>query len=303
MTEVTIGIAAYNAENTLERAIDSALGQSFGGRYEIVVADDGSTDLTPNIARSYALQFPDIVRFFRFENRGVATTRNSILKRARGTYMTWLDADDYYFPNKIDVQYRSVTSQEKLSNEKISVFSNFLMGHETYDFSQYEGDAVAAILRGELRAYLWSSMMRTSHYRALNGFTESLHRSEDQDLLIRFLLSGGKLHAIGGDAAMVYHFSTMRPGRHVEASLDFIVEKYGDLMKSLGIYDEYVPRRYWEIAGFYRANKDWDDMWRCRGMAVKLDHERYFPRLMATIFQEVDGRVRTIMDATLRKTG
>jgi glycosyltransferase involved in cell wall biosynthesis len=303
MTAVTIGIAAYNAEATLERAIDSALGQDFGGRCEIIVADDGSTDLTPNIARSYALQFPEQVRFFRFENRGVATTRNAILKRARGTHMTWLDADDYYFPAKIGLQHRAVLAEEARDGQKVAVFANFLMGQETYDFARYAGEPVAAILRGELRAYLWSSMMRTAHYRELGGFNESLHRSEDQDLLIRFLLGGGRLHAIGGDAQMVYHFSTMRPGRHVEASLDFIVERYGELMRSLGIYDEFVPRRYWEIAGFYRANKEWDEMWRCRGMAVKLDHDRYFPKLMATIFQEVDGRVRSAVDASLRQAG
>lgn len=96
---VTVVIPAYNAEATLGDAIESALGQSYGS-VEVVVVDDGSTDRTLEIARS----FGDRVRIVRGERGGVRAARDRGLAVARGEYIAWLDADDVALPDRISVQ-------------------------------------------------------------------------------------------------------------------------------------------------------------------------------------------------------
>lgn len=293
---VTIGIPVFNCRATLERAIDSALSQTYRGKYEIILVDDGSDDNSPNIARAYSLRFPSIVRYFALPHRGVAATRNSIVKRARGEYMTWLDADDYYFPTKIEQQVAALQRAEaaNAANKRLIVFSRYRAGRAKISYGAFLSDTLKYVLNGEFRAYLWASMTRTTTYRKIGPFNEALQRSEDQDWLIRLLLNRGRIIEDKGKPVMEYHFSTNRNGRHVEESLDYIVTNYGNLMKEKGIYNEFVPRRYWEVAAFYSKNRAWDDMWRARGMALKLDFDRFFPRLIGELVSEMKDRDRNL---------
>jgi glycosyltransferase involved in cell wall biosynthesis len=87
--KITVAIAAYNMAGYLPDAIDSALKQDYP-RLEVLVVDDGSTDETREVIRSYGRR----VRYHRQENGGVATAYNKALALARGEYVHFLDADD-----------------------------------------------------------------------------------------------------------------------------------------------------------------------------------------------------------------
>lgn len=288
---ITVGIPAFNARKTLERALDSALSQTVRVPYEIIVIDDGSSDTTANIGLSYALMFPDIVRFIRTKNNGVAAARNTIVREAMYDHLTWLDADDYYFPEKLELQYETLALQYLINrtyspDPNVMVFSSFLMGNDPYMFGEYFREPEKEILSGRFRAYLWASMVATEAYRVTGEFNEDLHRSEDTDWLLRYLqMEKRQLIDTGAQIVMAYHFSTDRNGKKVEQSLDHMIARYGHLMKAHGIYEEYVPRRYWEISNFYYKNKAWDDMWRCRALAAKYDATRYGGKLQ----QELSG--------------
>lgn len=286
MNGITVGIPAYNARKTLEFALDSALSQTIKAvPFEIIVIDDGSTDTTANIALSYELMFPDVVRLIRTENRGVAAARNRIIEEARYDHLTWLDADDFYHPTKLEAQYDALMVQHMFhrtipGEPYVMAFYPFLMDRSTYTFARYFDEPIKYILAGEMRAYLWASMVATDAYRTVGPFNESLHRSEDTDWLLRYLQASPRLLVqAGSDSLMTYHFSTQRDGKLVEDSFTFMVETYGGIMRANGIFDEYVPRRYWEISGFYHANKKWSEMWRCRAMAAKLDPARFGAKL------------------------
>ncbi len=94
---VSILIPAYNAAKWIQQAIDSALAQTWR-RNEVIVVDDGSTDCTLDIARSY--NSPAVLVMSQ-ENRGASAARNLALSRAQGDYIQWLDADDLLAPDKI----------------------------------------------------------------------------------------------------------------------------------------------------------------------------------------------------------
>ena len=90
---VTVIIPSYNRANYLPLAVDSILAQSYPV-FEIIIVDDGSTDNTPEIARS----FGDKVHFHLQDHLGVAAARNHGLELARGDVIAWLDADDLWEP-------------------------------------------------------------------------------------------------------------------------------------------------------------------------------------------------------------
>lgn len=286
MNGITIGIPAFNARKTLERAIDSALSQTIKLPVEVIIVDDGSTDTTANIARSYEMMFPDNVRLIRVPNGGVAAARNIIVENASHDHLTWLDADDYYEPHKLELQYGELLFWHMINktypgDSYLMVFSPVMIDKKLYDFSNYYSDPIRNILTGEFRAYLWASMTATAAYRETGPFNEALHRSEDTDWLLRYLLAAKRLLVSTRPdlPVMQYYFSTHRNGRRVEESFTYMIQTYGAHMRDFGIFDEFVPRRYWEISNFYHSNKSWDDMWRCRALAAKHGPSAYSKRL------------------------
>lgn len=97
---VTIGIPCFNAERWLGKAIDSALAQTWPDT-EIIVVDDGSTDRSREIARSYGSR----IRLLEAEHTGGNRARNAALREASGEWLQFLDADDYLEPEKIARQF------------------------------------------------------------------------------------------------------------------------------------------------------------------------------------------------------
>jgi len=95
---VTVVISSYNHEKYVSQSIESVLAQSYEN-IEIIVIDDGSKDQSVQIIASLAKKhgFTLIAR----ENRGLARTLNEGIGLARGTYISFVASDDYYFPHRI----------------------------------------------------------------------------------------------------------------------------------------------------------------------------------------------------------
>jgi glycosyltransferase involved in cell wall biosynthesis len=94
--KVTIGIPVFNCETWVATAIQSALEQTWSDK-EIVVVDDGSTDRSPDICKSFGSQ----ILFVQQPNRGGNAARNLVCKLSSGDWFQFLDADDYLKPDKI----------------------------------------------------------------------------------------------------------------------------------------------------------------------------------------------------------
>lgn len=90
---LSVVVPAYNAEAYLSRALDSLVG--FGPDVEVLVVDDGSTDGTATLARTYVDRFPGQVRLLSKPNGGHGSAINTGLEHARGTYLKVVDADDW----------------------------------------------------------------------------------------------------------------------------------------------------------------------------------------------------------------
>ena len=89
-------IPAYNSAATLARAVESVFAQSWPA-HEIIVIDDGSIDETLQVAR----EFGDKVQVIHQPNAGVSTARNRGAEAATGDWLAFLDADDWYYPDRL----------------------------------------------------------------------------------------------------------------------------------------------------------------------------------------------------------
>lgn len=94
MPTVSIVVPIYNAEKYINECILSVLAQSYID-WELLLADDGSADASLNICNTYAT-IDSRIRVFSKRNTGVSNTRNICIDNARGKYLIFLDADDYW---------------------------------------------------------------------------------------------------------------------------------------------------------------------------------------------------------------
>lgn len=91
--EYSVIIPVYNAEKTIQRCLDSIIGQNYN-HVEIVLVNDGSRDQSGEICRGYAAKYKDII-YIEQENSGASAARNAGLDVAKGKYITFVDSDDY----------------------------------------------------------------------------------------------------------------------------------------------------------------------------------------------------------------
>ncbi|MCA9616713.1 MAG: glycosyltransferase family 2 protein [Myxococcales bacterium] len=105
--QVSVIVAAFNARNTVTAAVHSLLGQDLAD-LEVLLCDDASTDGTWSVlAESFARDRR--VRLFRSnENQGPYNVRNSLLPHARGEFVTFHDADDIAFPERLSTQVEAI---------------------------------------------------------------------------------------------------------------------------------------------------------------------------------------------------
>lgn len=173
---VSCVIAVYNGERYLAEAIDSALAQSHSS-IEVIIADDGSTDGTPGIAQGY----DDRVRYFRQENAGPSAARNLGIDHARGGSIGFLDADDRWTREKIELQLARIRATEGVG----AIFGhaqNFWVDELKHEAEKFKDHRIAR----PLPAYVAGSMLVTCEaLDRIGRFDAKLRHSEIEDWVLR----------------------------------------------------------------------------------------------------------------------
>lgn len=254
---ITIGLTSYNAIDTIEDALSSALAQDWLP-IEVVAVDDASTDGTLEKLHALAQKHPELRVFSNNINAGVATSRNRILVEARGEFVAFFDDDDVSIPGRVSAQYTRIIEYER----------EFAMGapvvchtarHVIYPHgeSRHEptigenlsrkapaGIAVAKrILMGEPledgygACPTCSQMARLSTYMLIGGFDTHLRRNEDTELNIRIAQAGG--HFVGISHPYVIQMMTPTSEKSLEEefrNMRLLIEKHRAFMERFGQY-------------------------------------------------------------------
>ena len=226
---ITIGLTAFNAAGSIERAVTSALEQTWRP-IELVVVEDCSTDDTDKVLANMAARHPEIRLFCNQTNGGVAVSRNRILDEARGEFVAFFDDDDWSEPKRIQAQLNRILQYERDFADGAPVICHtarrlrYPDGRERVEstMGQRLGHASPAGLAVARRILLGTpladgygacptccQMARLSVYRALRGFNVRFSRCEDTDLNIRLAKAGG--HFVGISQPLVEQTMTRSP--------------------------------------------------------------------------------------------
>src|SRR5690554_6473129 len=98
---ISVVVPVYKVEDHIEKCIRSLLSQTYTN-FEALIVDDGSPDRSIEIAKRIVADDPRFV-FFTQENKGLGPARNTALDNAKGAYIAFLDSDDYYEDDYLDV--------------------------------------------------------------------------------------------------------------------------------------------------------------------------------------------------------
>jgi glycosyltransferase involved in cell wall biosynthesis len=173
-------IPAYNAEAFLHKALDSVLSQT-APVDEIIVVDDGSKDATCAVVESYAPR----VRLIRQKNQGPAAARNLGVKSSTAAFISFLDADDAWQPQKVEKQLAAFAQTPGAVLCYTGVTHVHTDGGWQEDFPAQPIDTLRAELRiGNPRLVPSCVMVSREAFVKAGGFDTALKGSEDWDFAI-----------------------------------------------------------------------------------------------------------------------
>lgn len=181
--KITVLMPVYNAENFLNESIDSILNQSFKD-FEFLIINDASTDNSKKITMSYN---DKRIRYFEnSKNLGVALTLNKGLKLAKGKYIARMDADDIAYPQRLEVEYNEIITDDKIAI--VASFYNVIDENGKYIFTVKDVSSAEEIYYFlQFRNCLGHPTIIFNKERIVNEFRgyDEKYEAEDNDLWLR----------------------------------------------------------------------------------------------------------------------
>lgn len=192
---VSVIIPTFNRAGVVTRAIDSVLGQTYHP-VEVVVVDDGSTDETPEVLKSYGNAIVSVVQ----DNAGPSAARNRGIRESKGDLIAFLDSDDLWLATKLE---RQVDLLQRAGADVPCCLCDTLMRRA--DRRERSSFQIARLRLGEPQG-LWvnpapvlatrfvlfcqAALIRRGFLLDCGGFDERLWLMEDHDLALRLALRG-----------------------------------------------------------------------------------------------------------------
>lgn len=255
---ITIAITCYNAEDTIQRALEGALAQTWTAR-EIIIVDDGSTDRSATLLEEVERAHDEIRVIRHGSNRGVSEARNTLMAHASGTFIAFFDDDDESVPDRLERQCRRLSDYESTQPAaRVLCYSNrdVVRPGERRSTSQLVGigrlppapsgpmvaDYVLGLFKDDGR-HTWGMlgsgtlMARTEALRSFGGFDPQFRRCAELDLAVRAALEGA--HFISVDAPLVTQYETPTADKDGDADLRYrllLVKKHRRYLKEKRCY-------------------------------------------------------------------
>ena len=199
--EITVIVPAYNAEKYLRTCLESVIGQTFTS-WELIIADDGSSDRTGEIADGYAAKDARI-KVIHTARQGVSAARNACIEAAEGRYLAFVDADDILEPDYL----KELFDKAEESGADIVQCSFFVVSGEnktpdsnpvdkTYEDKDSLMRAFFAGTHGDIRDSVWAKLFRREAFADIR-FDTGLSIYEDGYYVYQCLKKSGKAVCFG----------------------------------------------------------------------------------------------------------
>ena len=191
---VSVIVPAYNAEAFIHLTLSSVLAQTYQN-FEIIVVDDGSCDRTSEIVESFARKDARI-QLLRQQNSGVAAARNLAIQAAKGIYIAPLDADDIWYPQKLEKQVRCLDAADEsvglvyAESLHINAVGEILGRSDEQGYGTAEGDVFNPLLYCNFLDNASTALFRRSCIDRVGGYNcdlkaQNAQGCEDWDIYLR----------------------------------------------------------------------------------------------------------------------
>lgn len=217
---VSVIVPVYNVERYLHKCIQSIVNQSYKN-LEIILVDDGSTDMSRGICQSFAQKDKRIFIECK-KNGGLSSARNYGLEKAKGEYVCFIDGDDYVHPDMIKILYKEICNSgedfvycqyQKVNENEEYYFEELAQQYTTVVQSKKE--AFHVLLSEELEIKLaWNKLYKKSLFNDVKYKEGYLHEDE---YIIHHLLN--KVEKI----------------KKINLKLYYYIQREGSIMSSLSI--------------------------------------------------------------------
>ena len=186
---VSVIIPTYNREQQILRAVRSVLNQTYQD-YELIIVDDGSKDKTAEIIQEIR---DDRIRYISLEtNQGVAHARNMGIQEAKYDYIAFLDSDDEWLPNKLELQMKKMMAAPpkvgvifcRMGGKQRNSEERFVCPAENYKKEILEGNIFNPLLLQNVIGTP-TMLVRKICLQKAGGFKETLQCLEDWELVLR----------------------------------------------------------------------------------------------------------------------
>jgi glycosyltransferase involved in cell wall biosynthesis len=220
---ISIVIPAYNQAHYLSEAITSALGQSYRD-VEVIVVDDGSTDDTRAVVE--AIDDPRLCYVYQ-ENRGLSAARNMGIRHARGAYLSYLDSDDRFLPEKVALLLAVLQEQPEVglvAGQAIPVDETGKQNGRLFD-RPLPDDGRELLLGNPL--HVGSVLVRRSWQERAGWFDEELRSYEDWDMWLRLARLGCAMAWVAAPVSLYrFHADQMtRDGSQMTTATFAVLDK------------------------------------------------------------------------------
>lgn len=194
---ISVIIPAYNAEAFIQQTLTSVLSQTYS-QIEVLVVDDGSSDRTPEIVRSIA-EKDDRVVLLQQSNLGVAAARNLAIEKSKGDYIAPIDADDIWYPQKLEKQMECMLKADP-SVGLVYTWSVYvdeqgkIIGeydpHQFTKVHSIQGEVYPALIYRNFIGHASVPLIRRSCFEKVGGYNHRLKEQnaqgcEDWDMYLR----------------------------------------------------------------------------------------------------------------------
>ncbi len=227
--EVSVYITSYNQRKLLREAIESVLAQTRRPD-EIVIADDCSEDGSQELIQSYASEYPGLIRpVLQDRNVGIPKNRNDACRVTTGDYVTHLDGDDRFYPEKIEADLNTLEKNPEADIACANVAYIDLQGNEVDTWCESQsnvptGDVSTEVLARDFpkKTVFRNEMVRREIMEELSFYDTDLSIYEDWEFRIR--LSQYVKVAYSHKITSAYRqnprgISRSHVGRHLDASI------------------------------------------------------------------------------------
>ncbi len=197
---VSVTLVVHNNQKYLEYAVDSVLSQTFKD-FELIIVDDGSTDRTPGIIKSFR---DKRVRAFRIPHLGLPRARNNALAKARAPFLAVLDSDDLWHEEKLELQLDFMERNQGIHVLATNAVLIDINGEEVGRLESPSGDDEIRERLAQKNCFVHSSILiRREPMKDSLFYRNEFPSAHDYDLWLRIMDNGGRFSCL--DRFLTYY--------------------------------------------------------------------------------------------------